>query len=80
MHRNRQGKVGFLKLNMFHVSALKEYLHSCSEQEIHLRTTRVGYSTRDVPKVMSTFFLHANWEKADEGECGGRWNQLLCYP
>ena len=36
---------------------------------------------RVVPKVMSNFFFFA-WElgTADEGECGGRWNQLLCYP
>ena len=24
--------------------------------------------------------LHAKLGRADEGECGGRWNQLLCYP
>ena len=29
---------------------------------------------------MSNFFLHANQEQQTEGEYGGRWNQLLCYP
>ena len=26
------------------------------------------------------FFFACELETADEGECGGRWNQLLCYP
>ena len=29
---------------------------------------------------MSNFFFACELVKADEGECGGRWNQLLCYP
>jgi len=30
---------------------------------------------------MSNFFFFARKPgTADEGECGGRWNQLLCYP
>ena len=37
-------------------------------------------STRVVPKVMSNFFFACELGTADEGECGGRWNQLLCYP
>ena len=38
--------------------------------------------TRVVPKVMSNFFFFLACElgTADEGDCGGRWNQLLCYP
>ena len=36
--------------------------------------------TRVVPKVMSKFFFACELGTADEGECGGRWNQLLCYP
>ena len=39
-----------------------------------------GYSTRVVPKVISNFFFACELGTADEGECGGRWNQLLCYP
>ena len=35
--------------------------------------------TRVVPKVMSKFFFACKLGTADEGECGGRWNQLLCY-
>ena len=40
------------------------------------------FYTRVVPKVMSNFFFFFACElgTADEGECGGRWNQLLCYP
>ena len=30
-------------------------------------------------KSWATFFS-CELETADEGECGGRWNQLLCYP
>ena len=26
------------------------------------------------------FFFACKLGTADEGECGGRWNQLLCYP
>ena len=26
------------------------------------------------------FFFACELGAADEGECGGRWNQLLCYP
>ena len=26
------------------------------------------------------FFFACELGTADEGECGGRWNQLLCYP
>ena len=40
----------------------------------------VSAYTRDVPKVMSNFFFACELGTADEGECGGRWNQLLCYP
>ena len=29
---------------------------------------------------MSNFFFACELRTADEGECGGRWNQLLCYP
>ena len=25
-------------------------------------------------------FFACEMGRADEGECGGRWNQLLCYP
>ena len=37
-------------------------------------------TTRVVPKVMSNFFFACELGIADEGEYGGRWNQLLCYP
>ena len=37
------------------------------------------HCTRVVPKVMSNIFV-CELGTADEGECGGRWNQLLCYP
>ena len=36
--------------------------------------------TRVVPKVISNFFSACELGTADEGECGGRWNQMLCYP
>jgi len=29
---------------------------------------------------MSNFFFACELGTADEGEYGGRWNQLLCYP
>ena len=38
-----------------------------------------AFCTRVVPKVMSNLFA-CDLGTADEGECGGRWNQLLCYP
>ena len=41
---------------------------------------RVLEYTRVVPKVMSNFFFANELGTADEGEYGGRWNQLLCYP
>ena len=31
-------------------------------------------------KSSATFFFACELGTADEGECGGRWNQLLCYP
>ncbi len=34
----------------------------------------------EVPKVMSNFLFACELGTADEGDCGGRWNQLLCYP
>ena len=43
----------------------------CSEKAV---------STRVVPKVMSNFFFACELGTADEGEFGGRWNLLLCYP
>ena len=42
--------------------------------------TEFNCCTRVVPKVMSNFFFACELGTADEGECGGRWNQLLCYP
>ena len=36
--------------------------------------------TRVVPKVMRNFFFACELGTAEEGECGDRWNQLLCYP
>ena len=36
--------------------------------------------TRVVPKVMSNFFFACELGTVDEGERGGKWNQLLCYP
>ena len=42
--------------------------------------TRSCIYTRVVPKVISNFFFACELGTADEGECGGRWNQLLCYP
>ena len=41
---------------------------------------RFAKHTRDVPKVMSNFSFACELGTAEEGECGGRWNQLLCYP
>ena len=38
-----------------------------------------GKCTRAVPKVMNNFFFACELGTADEGECGGRWNQLLCH-
>ena len=55
-----------------------EYLYK--EVYVLILAVTVALYTRVVPKVMSNFFLHANGGSADEGECGGRWNQLLCYP
>ena len=48
------------------------------KHQIHLQPTENG-NMRVVPKVMSNFFA-CELGKADEGEYGGRWNQLLCYP
>jgi len=40
----------------------------------------IAVFTRVVPKVISNFFFACELGTADEGEYGGRWNQLLCYP
>ena len=42
--------------------------------------TRISNTTRVVPKFMSNIFFACELRTADEGECSGRWNQLLCYP
>ena len=52
------------------ISAHETTVHSWKESS---PTTRV------IPKVMSNFFFACELGTADEGECGGRWNQLLCY-
>ena len=52
----------------------------CHSQGACLVTLLNYISTRVVPKVMSNFFFECELGTADEGECGGRWNQLLCFP
>ena len=57
---------------------------------------QAGYSLDERQRDRSSIFGRDNYEgrterneqlffacelgTADEGECGGRWNQLLCYP
>ena len=43
------------------------------------KTCELILDMKVVPKVMSNFFFACELGIADEGECGGRWNQLLCY-
>ena len=31
-------------------------------------------------EIHEQLFFACELGTADEGECGGRWNQLLCYP
>ena len=61
-------------------------IFNINERTIGTKTERIckyshtiTYYTRVVPKVMDNFFFACELETADEGECGGRWNQLLCY-
>ena len=61
------------------------YLHSetMGFQVSNLKRQFISYNgiyMRVIPKVMSNFFFACELGTADEGECGGRWNQLLCYP
>ena len=41
---------------------------------------KLSLITSVVPKVMSNYIFACELGTADEGECGGRWNQLLYYP
>ena len=55
------------------------YTYNIGQQRLQVRTAGSA-CTRVVPEVMSNFFFACELGTADEGECGGRWNQLLCYP
>ena len=48
-------------------------------KKVRKQNTNKFSSTRVVPKVKNNFFA-CELGTADEGECGGRWSQLLCYP
>ena len=53
-----------------------------SSKRTHVDTS-TGYETFYEGRTESHeqhFFFACELGKADEGECGGRWNQLLCYP
>ena len=39
---------------------------------------KVSYEGRT--ESLEQLFFACELGTADEGECGGRWNQLLCYP
>ena len=56
-----------------------DYFNYKSQLSIALFVLVNANYTRVVPKVMSNFFFACELGTADEGECGGRWNQLLCY-
>ena len=45
----------------------------------HAEWTVALYLRGSYRKSWATFFV-CELGTADEGECGGRWNQLLCYP
>ena len=57
-------------------STMKQHSQS---RKMDLTSLTYVRNTRVVPKVMSKYFA-CELGTADEGECGGRWNQLLCYP
>ena len=49
---------------------------------LKIKTTSVDLYTRYEGRTESheQLFFACELGKADEGECGGRWNQLMCYP
>ena len=73
-------------LRMKRLSTVETSGTDIHRKKSHSRTLRSPWltpfrkSTRVVPKVMSNFFFACELGTADEVECGGRWNQLLCYP
>ena len=50
------------------------------QSDLHVTRCITAVSTRVLPNVTSNFFFACELGTADDGECGGRWNQLLCYP
>ena len=58
-------------------------VHCCDPggDELVLKTRQaVYYEGRTESHEQLFFFFACELGTADEGECGGRWNQLLCYP
>ena len=55
---------------------MRETLHRT--QKYLLLGTSVLYEART--ESHEQLFFACELGTADEGECGGRWNQLLCYP
>ena len=56
------------------------YFQRTQGKQICSNGCHIEQNTRVVPKVMSNFFFACELGTANEGECSGRWNQLLCYP
>ena len=53
-------------------SSLQEQFY---EQKLYLANTNEGRT-----ESYEQLFFACELRIADEGECGGKWNQLLCYP
>ena len=70
------------KLNFYGISVIVNKLLKSYIKDRYQRVVMKDKfsNTRVVPKVMSNFFFASELGTADEGEYGGRWNQLLCYP
>ena len=64
-------------------------LHSLGSPEITLLAFEIIFGSLGLERCFyegrtesyeQLFFFACEPGTADEGECGGRWNQLLCYP
>ena len=54
-------------------------IHACYMPNLYTRGIKIKYYEGRTESHEQLFFA-CELGTADEGECGGRWNQLLCYP
>ena len=65
------------------LSSFERLLVNCSVEHVELQPVFTAFSCvflRGSTESHEQLFFARELGTADEGECGGRWNQLLCYP